>query len=395
MMKRLTTASIAIAVVTGSVTPATATNEPAPQLRVSEQGTGEFDFPAETVMRRGSFWGLEPDWVIAVHGVRRIPGGTAVYVSQGLTPGERRADRILGQHVSNDVLQASGAMPSLSLQIYDPATGQYWFPVRGATNDTPLAPRGDNAALRVPADNKDGWTRADNMGDTMWSWVAIFPELPDNLATVDLDVTGRSLYVQDLPVKDGALLPAAEPLTDKFAGLAQYMQPFDPAGWPPVPTAEQISAVAATAKRYPNFRDPYYPTSGQALEFTYNTDNSSRTQRDADATRVTLQADVAFAFDSAELTPLATKTLDLLAADITQKKTPTVTIDGHTDDTGTNTYNQDLSERRAQAVATYLTGKTTNTTYNATGHGETQPLHDNTTEENKAANRRVTITIPT
>ena len=66
--------------------------------------------------------------------------------------------------------------------------------------------------------------------------------------------------------------------------------------------------------------------------------------------------------------------------------------DGHTDNIGKADYNQKLSERRAQAVVDFLASKgIAQGRIKARGFGETRPLADNSTEEGRATNRRVTI----
>jgi outer membrane protein OmpA-like peptidoglycan-associated protein len=67
---------------------------------------------------------------------------------------------------------------------------------------------------------------------------------------------------------------------------------------------------------------------------------------------------------------------------------------GHTDSTGSDSYNLDLSQRRASAVADYLTMRGVQSARLGTrGFGESQPIASNDTEEGKAANRRVEIKL--
>ena len=71
-----------------------------------------------------------------------------------------------------------------------------------------------------------------------------------------------------------------------------------------------------------------------------------------------------------------------------------LSIEGHTDSTGSDEYNQKLSERRAQSVHDYLGGCGMTTTAMASkGFGETQPMADNNTNEGRQKNRRVEIVI--
>ena len=71
-----------------------------------------------------------------------------------------------------------------------------------------------------------------------------------------------------------------------------------------------------------------------------------------------------------------------------------VTIVGHTDNTGSAGYNQNLSERRAQSVASVLvSGGVPQGRLDIVGAGENQPIATNQTADGRAQNRRVDITI--
>jgi OOP family OmpA-OmpF porin len=99
-----------------------------------------------------------------------------------------------------------------------------------------------------------------------------------------------------------------------------------------------------------------------------------------------------FAFDSAELTAEDKAELDRVAARLNELEFVGGTATGHTDDVGDAAYNQKLSERRAQAVVDYLHSKGVSPgRIRAIGMGESKPLADNSTEEGRAQNRRVTI----
>ena len=77
----------------------------------------------------------------------------------------------------------------------------------------------------------------------------------------------------------------------------------------------------------------------------------------------------------------------------TRPKTAIV-VQGHTDATGTEVHNQDLSERRAHAVVAYLTGKGIDPARTApVGYGEGQPIGSNTTASGRAQNRRVDLLL--
>ena len=110
--------------------------------------------------------------------------------------------------------------------------------------------------------------------------------------------------------------------------------------------------------------------------------------------RLELPGDILFAFDRAELRPEATAVLTPLATTLTGDGPP-IEIDGHTDSLGSDAYNQSLSQRRAAAVARYLTAHGVNAArLRVHGHGENEPIADNATAPGRAHNRRVEIRLP-
>ncbi len=71
-----------------------------------------------------------------------------------------------------------------------------------------------------------------------------------------------------------------------------------------------------------------------------------------------------------------------------------VRIAGHTDSDGSSSYNQGLSERRANSVRDYLVNKgVPANTLTTVGYGEEQPVVPNTSAANKAQNRRIEFTV--
>jgi len=101
---------------------------------------------------------------------------------------------------------------------------------------------------------------------------------------------------------------------------------------------------------------------------------------------------VQFKLDSAELTDEDKAILDEVAGNLTRLKFVSGTVVGHTDSSGSDAYNQALSERRARAVAAYLEGKGIAVgRLAATGAGESEPIADNATAEGRAQNRRVVL----
>lgn len=116
--------------------------------------------------------------------------------------------------------------------------------------------------------------------------------------------------------------------------------------------------------------------------------------RQGDNVVLNMPSSVTFATDSAQISPAFQATLDQVASTISEYSDTRVRIAGHTDSTGSDTYNQQLSERRAQAVANYLMGRgVASSRISTVGHGETQPVASNDTPEGRQANRRVEIVL--
>lgn len=102
---------------------------------------------------------------------------------------------------------------------------------------------------------------------------------------------------------------------------------------------------------------------------------------------------VNFATSKADLTPDSSGVLDRVSASLKDWPEVRVEIGGHTDSTGGDAFNLDLSRRRAAAVKDYLVAKGIDSSRLASkGYGETKPIADNRTKEGRAKNRRVELT---
>jgi len=102
----------------------------------------------------------------------------------------------------------------------------------------------------------------------------------------------------------------------------------------------------------------------------------------------------AFETDSSAIKAGFNSTMDKLADVVVRYGKTTLTVVGHTDNVGTDSYNQRLSEQRALSVAQYLEARRVNGMRLATaGKGETQPVSSNSTEGGRQANRRVEIYV--
>lgn len=116
--------------------------------------------------------------------------------------------------------------------------------------------------------------------------------------------------------------------------------------------------------------------------------------RQGDDLLLNIPSGINFAYNSANVQPQFRATLDKVAGVLADYRETYVDVYGHTDSTGSDAYNQDLSERRATSVADYLSSHGVQGARIATrGFGETQPIASNETEAGRAENRRVEIKI--
>ncbi len=117
-------------------------------------------------------------------------------------------------------------------------------------------------------------------------------------------------------------------------------------------------------------------------------------ERVGEGIKITFKSGILFAYDSAELTDASKASLDELAGTLNKYEDTEILIQGHTDNTGTDAYNQKLSERRAASVANYLKREDVKRTRMETsGFGESAPAADNTTADGREKNRRVEVAI--
>ncbi|MFZ4472897.1 MAG: outer membrane protein OmpA [Limnohabitans sp.] len=112
------------------------------------------------------------------------------------------------------------------------------------------------------------------------------------------------------------------------------------------------------------------------------------------ASKVTYAADAFFDFDKATLKPAGKAKLDDLVGKVKGINLEVIIAVGHTDNVGSDVYNQKLSVKRAESVKAYLVSKgiEKNRIYTE-GKGEKQPVADNKTNEGRGKNRRVEIEV--
>ena len=122
--------------------------------------------------------------------------------------------------------------------------------------------------------------------------------------------------------------------------------------------------------------------------------NSILATRDSARGLVANMSDVLFRSGSFELLPGARERLAKVSGIVLAYPTLHVAVEGHTDSVGTDDYNQQLSERRAQAVRDYFVQQGINSSaVDAKGYGKTEPIASNDTSEGRQQNRRVELIL--
>jgi outer membrane protein OmpA-like peptidoglycan-associated protein len=117
-------------------------------------------------------------------------------------------------------------------------------------------------------------------------------------------------------------------------------------------------------------------------------------QREQEVLVLTFKSDFFFDVDSAVLKPGGYKDIDRAAVILNRYPETSLRVEGHTDSTGSEDYNLQLSEKRATAVKNELVAQNLDAARIQTiGFGESKPVADNNTESGRQLNRRVEIVI--
>lgn len=131
-------------------------------------------------------------------------------------------------------------------------------------------------------------------------------------------------------------------------------------------------------------RDLEQQTAGTGVEVT----------QEGDSLLVNIPSGITFPVDSAAIQPAFQQTLNDVAQTLNRYESSYIDVYGHTDSSGSDAYNQGLSERRAASVSAFLQRQGVNGARLATrGYGETQPVASNETIDGRAQNRRVELRI--
>jgi outer membrane protein OmpA-like peptidoglycan-associated protein len=131
----------------------------------------------------------------------------------------------------------------------------------------------------------------------------------------------------------------------------------------------------------------------QAQELAQNIPGAT-VERVGEGIQVTFASGLLFDFDSDRIRAEAGQNLRNLASSLDQYPNTDLLIVGHTDSDGTDTYNWNLSERRANSAASYLASQgVARSRVRTAGRGETEPVETNDTDAGRQKNRRVEVAI--
>jgi len=120
----------------------------------------------------------------------------------------------------------------------------------------------------------------------------------------------------------------------------------------------------------------------------------AKVERVGEGIKITFDSGILFDVDKATLRPASETQLTKLAAILNKYPDTNILLEGHTDATGSDEYNLNLSRLRAQSVEAFLAGQAvTSNRFTIMGYGESQPMATNDTDEGRQLNRRVEVAI--
>jgi outer membrane protein OmpA-like peptidoglycan-associated protein len=120
----------------------------------------------------------------------------------------------------------------------------------------------------------------------------------------------------------------------------------------------------------------------------------AKIERVGEGIKITFDSGILYDVNKATLRPVAKTNLDKMAAILNKYPDTNILIEGHTDGTGSDEHNLELSRNRASSVSNYLAGLGVDPSrFTAMGYGESQPIATNDTNEGRQQNRRVELAI--
>ncbi len=149
---------------------------------------------------------------------------------------------------------------------------------------------------------------------------------------------------------------------------------------------------ALTGAAVGSYMDKQHAKLQQQLAAEQNSNEIALSRPDAETIKLDVASEVSFDVNSASIKPNFTGSLNKVARIISEYDQTAIHVIGHTDSTGSGSYNQQLSEKRAISVARYLSKSgVQRTRLRSAGRGENQPIADNATSTGRSQNRRVEI----
>ncbi len=153
-----------------------------------------------------------------------------------------------------------------------------------------------------------------------------------------------------------------------------------------------VGVGALTGAAIGNYMDKQQQKLQQQLAQEQANNQIDLTRIDEETIKLDVSSEVSFDVNKATIKPSFRQSLSKLAGIISEYDQTAVHIIGHTDSTGTQSYNQQLSENRAGSVGRYLSRNgVKRTRMRLAGRGESQPVADNTSSSGRSQNRRVEI----
>ncbi|PDP89131.1 hypothetical protein CQJ94_05195 [Glycomyces fuscus] len=171
----------------------------------------------------------------------------------------------------------------------------------------------------------------------------------------------------------------------------------------------EVEAMTVVTPLTPPFLDVPISNSSEAIEsqgisepeirdltmISDSTEDQTGRTESSDEVSIILSSDVLFETNSADLSPDAEEILQQVASEIDDANSSTVSIDGHADNTGSDSVNLPLSQERAETVESVLADLITRSgiRFEVEGHGASEPIANNDTAEGRERNRRVSVTF--
>ena len=149
---------------------------------------------------------------------------------------------------------------------------------------------------------------------------------------------------------------------------------------------------ALTGAAVGSYMDKQHAKLQQQLAAEQSSNEIALSRPDAETIKLDVASEVSFDVNSASIKPNFTGSLNKVAQIISEYDQTAIHVIGHTDSTGSGSYTQQLSEKRAISVARYLSKSgVQRTRLRSAGRGENQPVADNGTTHGRSQNRRVEI----